>query len=1229
MFSLGMTGRVCVLAAITLLFAAGLSAQPPYSGYANSVYSNTGVTGDWVSSMWLKQGSTTLMQNLSQPESSTDNLFWSGVTPAQLAPGTQYTLQLQTGNATWSEGLMAWIDYNNDGDFYDSGEAIGYYPSLVNSSTIASINFTPPSTASGFVRLRIRCVYYVTPPFDPVTSQTYGQTDDYILNLGFSITTPSPLASAAQNSAYNKSIQAANGTVPYTWNTSISGLPAGITASQVNNDLVLSGTPTSSTAVGQYTFTVNVTDSSSPAKQAQKTYVLNVVPPPASMPFLDTFANSNLGWQLGTTWSIGAATAYAPTSTPPRSEPGTDATAGTTDNKILGDTIGGDYPASLGATYYAVSPMVNCSAASTVRVRFWRWLGCSIGTTASIEVSNNGTTWSPVWSSTQSSSQTTIRDTVWTSVFYDITSVAAGSATVQVRFSIGPTSSTIHTGWCIDDFQIEEPGPDLEVREGGVTGTLITDDQAVGGLRDFGQVNVSTQSTPLTIAMTNVGPTTIDVSSGITKSGANPADFYINASAFPASIAVGQTATFTVTFYRTTQGVSTAKLSIAHNASGSGTTPFEINLMGEAIQPIPVIEVHLSTAGGTIIPHQDPATGTIRDFGNQDVSAGATTPITIFIVNSGTGSLGLSTPDMGGTWWDQYIVNTTGMPSILAPGASTSFTVAFDPNSVGSKDAYVRIPHTDGAQPTPYYVPVLGNGTSPGPTLNLTEGSATGPSFVNGAAASGGRDFGFRLVSAGPTAALTISVNNTGTGTMTVGTPTLGGADPGEFVLNTTGMTSPVMPGNSTTFTIAFDPSSAGQKDATVSFTHNDTNTATPFIINVTGVGTLTSGVVTVRETNASGAALTNPAPASGVLDFGGWDINSGPSAPATIYVENTGTGPLTVGAPVFNPASSDYQIQATGFAGVLAVGASATFTITFDPSAIVAGITATIEFTHDDPTSGNPFVLNVTGDGILNSPLVQVHEGSAGGTSVASGAPAQVGGGRDCGSINVTAGATAPITLFIVNAGTLDMTVASPSITGVNAADFTLNTGGFTTVIPPGGAATVSITFDPILGGMKDAQFEFVHDDSTQPSPFIVPLIGTAVDPNGVQITTASVPSGTAGVVYETTTFTAVQGSAPYTWSLYTGNLPPGITITPAGVLQGTPTGYGGQFKFRIRVTDATGATNEKQFAMTVVSSLAGRGRAKGGGCASTSDAGLPLALLGLLATLVAGVRFHTRRRA
>lgn len=58
------------------------------------------------------------------------------------------------------------------------------------------------------------------------------------------------------------------------------------------------------------------------------------------------------------------------------------------------------------------------------------------------------------------------------------------------------------------------------------------------------------------------------------------------------------------------------------------------------------------------------------------------------------------------------------------------------------------------------------------------------------------------------------------------------------------------------------------------------------------------------------------------------------------------------------------------------------------------------------------------------------------------------------------------------------------------------------------------------------------------------------------VRITTlsADLPVATTGVPYSTT-FTATLGSAPYTFSLSSGTLPAGLTLSPAGVLSGTPT--------------------------------------------------------------------------
>ena len=66
------------------------------------------------------------------------------------------------------------------------------------------------------------------------------------------------------------------------------------------------------------------------------------------------------------------------------------------------------------------------------------------------------------------------------------------------------------------------------------------------------------------------------------------------------------------------------------------------------------------------------------------------------------------------------------------------------------------------------------------------------------------------------------------------------------------------------------------------------------------------------------------------------------------------------------------------------------------------------------------------------------------------------------------------------------------------------------------------------------------------------------------------TLPPGTVGVAYSQQ-ITGSGGTAPYTFTVTSGELPPGLTLTPAGLLAGTPT-RGNTFTFTIRGTDANG---------------------------------------------------------
>ena len=74
--------------------------------------------------------------------------------------------------------------------------------------------------------------------------------------------------------------------------------------------------------------------------------------------------------------------------------------------------------------------------------------------------------------------------------------------------------------------------------------------------------------------------------------------------------------------------------------------------------------------------------------------------------------------------------------------------------------------------------------------------------------------------------------------------------------------------------------------------------------------------------------------------------------------------------------------------------------------------------------------------------------------------------------------------------------------------------------------------------------------------------------------ITTTSLPHAATGSLY-TTTMTAVGGVGPYTWSLTSGTLPTGLTLTPTtGKIIGTPTSTGTTTGLVFTVTDHNGFT-------------------------------------------------------
>ena len=153
-----------VLSVLVLVFAsltaAGLAAQsPPYGGYTNSPYTTGTGSNDYMDTVVIRRGTTTLLTNANTgPSASPYNPFYGSIAPANLIPGVAHQIDI-TVSPSWSQGMTVFIDYNNDGDFVDSNETVGYTP-VISSGGTGTVTFTPATGFGGVLRMRIRCIYY-------------------------------------------------------------------------------------------------------------------------------------------------------------------------------------------------------------------------------------------------------------------------------------------------------------------------------------------------------------------------------------------------------------------------------------------------------------------------------------------------------------------------------------------------------------------------------------------------------------------------------------------------------------------------------------------------------------------------------------------------------------------------------------------------------------------------------------------------------------------------------------------------------------------------------------------------------------------------------------------------------------------------------------------------------------------------------------------------------------
>lgn len=385
---------------------------------------------------------------------------------------------------------------------------------------------------------------------------------------------------------------------------------------------------------------------------------------------------------------------------------------------------------------------------------------------------------------------------------------------------------------------------------------------------------VGERSATKTVTFTNAGDVPAS-SVQLAMAGANAGDFEITGNGCGGQLRAGESCTAQVSFAPTAAGAR-AGLMVA---SGGGSEA-AVALSGKGLEPA---DLSISPAD--------------HDFGA--VATNDSEQAAFDVTNDGevpSGTLAAAT--LGGTDAGQFsVASDTCSGSALAPGATCTVEVDFEPSGTGSKSATVTVSGTPGGNAK---ADLSGTGANPAALL------VTPSSY----------DFGTVTVGAN-SSVRSFTVDNTGGVTSHPITVSIGGTNPNQFAAGGTDTCSgqTLAPGANCTISARFSPTSSGYKEAK---------------LDATASGAGGTGGSTIYGQGQTPANLTIT-PAS--KDFGNV-LQGTESATQTFTVTNTGEatssflGTFSNGDILRFPIS-DQQCLGQALGG----GQSCTFKVAFAPN--------------------------------------------------------------------------------------------------------------------------------------------------------------------------------------------------------------------------------------------------------------------------------------------------------
>ena len=370
--------------------------------------------------------------------------------------------------------------------------------------------------------------------------------------------------------------------------------------------------------------------------------------------------------------------------------------------------------------------------------------------------------------------------------------------------------------------------PEIEVKGNNV---IIPNGQVDVSYSNFTLFEPTAIGSPITrqfqIENTSAAATALTIK-GITITGANASDFSITQ--LPAAtVLINSSTTFELTFSPTGADLRTAIINIENDDSDENPSTFVVAGVGKA-SDITVSGNSLVIANGDTTPSMTDHT----NFGGAHYLTGTRTR-TYTIKNTSTSSETLTIGAIAITGLNSADFVVTTPPAATVPvGGETTFTITFDPSSLGSKTANIRITNNAPGK-SPYLftvvglasnseIDVLGNGVS------IVDGSNTASGVNN-------TDFGTVSIDNG-SVLVTYTIKNSGTTALYVGEISFTGPGASSYSVSIPPASSVPVNGF-TTFEVNFAPQTIGVKNARIIIINDDQN-EDPYDFAITGLAVRT-----------------------------------------------------------------------------------------------------------------------------------------------------------------------------------------------------------------------------------------------------------------------------------------------------------------------------------------------------------------------------------------------------